>query len=254
MFSSDVAYNFAGRRFIVTGASSGMGRQVAKDLAGAGGIVLAVARRESRLAELSQEYGTNIVAGIADVCDYNEVDRVINNFVAEHGKINGAVHAAGIFESTPLRTYDEEKARRVMDVSFWAGIHLMKVINTKRMSEHGCSSVLFSSVSAYIGEKSLFAYSASKAAMQIATRTVAKEIYPTGNRINTISPGWVDTEMTKKELNTTAVSPKILDRHLLGIGNVEDISPLVLFLLSRASRWVTGVDFPVDGGYLGGGV
>ena len=249
-----VSYDFSGERFVVTGASSGMGRTVAKELADSGATVLAIARRKELLVRMEQEYPGRIVPGVLDVCDNKALSDTISSFVASYGKLSGAVHAAGIFSSTPLRAYDEKEARKVMDVSFWAGIRLMQIVNKKKNAEEGCSSVLFSSVAAAVGEKSNFAYSSSKIAMQAAVRSIAKEIYTRKNRINTISPGWVHTEMTRYEEENTQVSSKFYDWHLLGIGEPEDVSGMVLFLLSDRARWITGTNVVVDGGYLLGGV
>ncbi len=250
---SKVSFDFTGERFVVTGASSGMGRQITAELAEAGATVLAIARRAERLAELENQYPGMIVPGVLDVCNSEKLSEAISSFVAEYGKFHGAVHAAGIGASTPLRAYDEETARAVMDVSFWSGVRLMQIINKKKNSMPGCSSILFSSVAAHIGEKSFFAYSAAKSALKVAVRTFAKEIYQNGNRINTISPGWVATEMTQwaNEAGTTA--PKMFDRYLFGTGETQDVSGMVLFLLSDRAKWITGEDFIVDGGYLQGG-
>ncbi|MBE6097704.1 MAG: SDR family oxidoreductase [Schwartzia succinivorans] len=249
----DISFNFANRRFIVTGATSGMGRQVAIELAEAGAIVLAMGRREDCLQELKKAFPDNIIPASLDIRDDGKFEEYIREFVQKYGKLNGVVHAAGIIESTPLRTYDEEKAKEIMDISFWRGIRLVQLTNKAKYAEHGCSSILFSSVAAHIGEKGLFAYSASKAALQVAVRTLAKEIYKNSKRINTISPGWVKTEMTQKELETTAVNPEIFNRHLLGLGESQYVSGMILFLLSDRAKWITGQDFVIDGGYLLGG-
>ncbi|ORU01364.1 3-oxoacyl-(acyl-carrier protein) reductase [Anaerovibrio sp. JC8] len=248
-----VQYDFSGERFVVTGASSGMGRAVAKELAAAGATVLAVARREDRLVALQNEFTGQIVPSALDVCDSKALSEAIASFVKTYGKLHGAVHAAGIFSSTPLRAYDEDEARKIMDISYWAGIRLMQIVNKKKNAEDGCSSVLFSSVAAAVGEKSNFAYSSAKIAMQAAVRSIAKEIYQRKNRINTISPGWVHTEMTRNEDENSALNKKFYDWHLLGIGEPEDVTGMVLFLLSERARWITGTDVVVDGGYLLGG-
>lgn len=248
-----VIYDFSGERFVVTGASSGMGRKVAEELATYGAIVLAIARREERLQELKHEYPKKIITATVDVCDTKGMAEAISSFATSYGKINGAVHAAGIFSSTPLRNYDESEARKIMDISFWAGIRFIQLVNKKKNAMDGCSSILFSSVAATIGEKSNFAYSASKLAMQGAVRSIAKEIYMRGNRINTLSPGWVNTELTRKEDERSLVNKKFYEWHLLGIGEPEDVTGTVLFLLSDRARWITGTNVVVDGGYLLGG-
>ena len=191
---SEVTYDFSGERFVVTGASSGMGHQITVELAEAGATVLAIARRTERLTELENQYPGMIVPGVLDVCNSEKLSEAITSFVAEHGKFHGAVHAAGIRASTPLRAYDEETARTVMDVSFWSGVRLMQIINKKKNSMPGCSSILFSSVAAHIGEKSFFAYSAAKSALKVAVRTFAKEV-ATGFECGLSLENWQDIQV-----------------------------------------------------------
>lgn len=100
----------------------------------------------------------------------------------------------------------------------------------------------------------MFAYSAAKAAVQAAARSIAKEICRNRKRINTISPGWVSTEMTHRAVQEAAEDMMgiVEERCLLGLGKPADVSGFVLFLLSERARWITGKDFIVDGGYLWG--
>ena len=246
---SNINFNFTGKKFIVTGASSGMGRQVAVELAAAGAIVLAIARREAELGILQQEYPNNIFIAAVDVTDKIALENAIKQFVLQNGKINGAVHAAGISGLTPLKAYDSAQCEKIMNISFWSGVDLIQIATKSKYAEVGSSNVLFSSVSSYTGEKAMFAYSAAKAAVKIAAKSFAKEIANKSHRINTISPGWVNTQMTeglKDENNATQVE----NRHLLDIGRPSDVSGVVLFLLSDRASWITGTDIVVDGGYL----
>lgn len=245
----NTSFDFTGSAFVVTGASSGMGREVARQLAADGATVLAIARTKTVLDAFAAEQD-GIVPFACDVCDKERLQAGIEQFVQEHGKLCGAVHAAGISAMTPLRRFNEEAARRVMDVSFWAGVNLMQIVNKKKLSMPQCTSVLFSSTSAYAAEKSLFAYASAKAAMQTAVRVMAKEIGMSGRRINTISPGWVQTPMTQKDIEAQTVDDSVLERHLLGLGTPEKVAGMVLFLLSAEADWLTGADFVVDGGYL----
>ncbi|MBR4605159.1 MAG: SDR family oxidoreductase [Lachnospiraceae bacterium] len=249
----NISYDFSGEFFVVTGSSSGMGRCVATELAASGATVLAIARRKDRLEQLEKEYQGHIVPAVLDVCDSKALEDSISSFVISYGKLSGAVHSAGILVNTPLRAYDENEARKIMDVSFWSGIRLMQIVNKSKISKDGCSNVLFSSVAATIGEKSNFAYSSAKIALQAAVRSIAKEIYKKGNRINTISPGWVHTELTRSTEQNSFLNTKFFEWHLLGIGEPEDVSGMVLFLLSDRAKWITGTDLVVDGGYHLGG-
>lgn len=250
----DVTYDFSSKNFIVIGASSGMGRQIAEDLAEAGAHVLAVARREELLRKLQEKYPEHISIALVDMTATQPLDGALAPFVAEFGKLHGAVYTAGVEGLTPLRVFSEDQARIIMETSFWGAIKAMQLINQRKFSVDGCSSVLFSSISAYTGAASMFAYSAAKAAVQAAVRSIAKEICRSGKRINTVSPGWVSTEMTHRAVQEAVedMTRTVEERCLLGLGKPEDVSGLVLFLLSERARWITGKDFIVDGGYLWG--
>ena len=244
-----VKFDFKGKNFIVTGASSGMGRQVSLELAEAGAKVLAIARRENELQKLKEFYPDYIVPSSLDVCDEEKLENAIKNFVNQYGKIDGAVHAAGISKLTPLKKKKKNEAERIMDVSFWAAIQLIQIATKVKYSNLGASFLAFSSVRAIHTDKGLFAYASAKAAIKIAMKTFAKETANRKIRINTISPGWVNTNMTDRLEETNNLS-EVNRNSLLGIGNPEDVSGMVLFLLSDRSKWITGTDIVVDGGYL----
>ncbi|MBR1672982.1 MAG: SDR family oxidoreductase [Fretibacterium sp.] len=246
---SRVIYDFTGERYVVTGASSGMGRRVALELAEAGAAVLALGRNEERLDILRAAYPELIVTASLDVCGAGAMERAIEAFVEARGRLNGGVHAAGISDMTPLRSYSRETARRIMDVSFWAGMDLLQLVTRSKFGVRGTSTVLFSSVYAASPTKGMFAYGAAKAAVNAALRSAAKEIGVKGHRVNSVLPGWVATPMTEQAGESRDIG-EIVARHLLGPGKPEDVSGVVLFLLSGASRWMTGANIVVDGGYL----
>lgn len=234
---------------MVTGASSGMGKTIALQLADAGAHVLAIARNEERLHELSKVH-ENIQVCACDVCDYVAMQESIVEAVTRNGKFDGAVHAAGISFPTPLRRYDEEKARRMMDVSFWAGAKLVQMLSKKKYTNAGSSFVMFSSCAAHRGAGGMFAYAAAKAASKNAVASLAREICKNGSRINSVSPGCVRTEMVQQEMEAGLDYTAIEQRHLLGLGKPQDVSSMVLFLLSDEAHWITGTDFIIDGGYM----
>lgn len=246
---SRVIFDFSGENFVVTGASSGMGRQVAIELAEAGANVLAIARNEARLQELQAQFPDNIFIASLDVCDSEKMENAIKDFVAVKGKLQGGVHAAGITDITPLKLYDKDKASQIMDINFWAGIDFMQYTAKKRVSHDGASFVIFSSVYALSSPKGMFVYSAAKAGINIAIKSISKEISKRKQRINAIMPGWVKTEMTD-ELGIISNKSEIIANELLGIGTPSDVTGMVLFLLSDRGRWITGSNIAVDGGYL----
>lgn len=246
---SQVTFEFTGCNFVVTGASSGMGKQVAIELAEAGAKVLAIARGKAALESLKALYSENIEIGVADVCDANTLSTIISEFVTKHGKISGAVHAAGITALTPLKAFDKAEAHKIMDISFWGAVNLLQICTKAKVSNKSASFLLFSSVRSHRTDKGLFSYAGAKAALRIAAKTFAKETANRQIRINTISPGWVNTSMTNG-LEETHNLEEVNRNSLLGLGEPSDVSGMVLFLLSDRAKWITGTDFVIDGGYL----
>lgn len=242
---SSIEFDFQDSNFLVTGASSGIGKQIVLDLAKAGARILAVARRKSILDELKTLYPDNIFVATCDVCDKTEIKKSIDNFVNINGVFNGFVHAAGIYEFSPLKVFEKSSFYNMMDISFWSGFDIIQILQKRKYSADGCSFVMFSSVAARKGEKGLLAYSATKAAVSSAVRAAAKEIANRNMRINTVMPGRVDTPMTEPYQND-----EVNRLCLLGVGKTYDVSVPVLFLLSDGAKWITGTDFVVDGGYL----
>ena len=251
---SELVYNFKGKNFVVVGASSGIGRQIAIDLVSQGGCVLTIARRKEKLLEIKNQYPDSVEVAVLDVESAGEKDwnEVIGDFVKSRGKIRGGVYTSGISGNTTLKYFDKELAHRIMEVSFWGMVDFVQCVSKNRVSEKNLSLVAMSSIASYTGEKSLFAYSAAKAAVRTGVKSIAREISSTGRRINTISPGWIaGTEMTETANGIESdVQGLMASYSLLGLGKVTDVSSMTMYLLSDASRYITGADFVVDGGLL----
>lgn len=245
-----IRFDFKGENYVVTGASSGMGRQLSLELAQSGARVLAVARHEEKLCKLQAQFPNNIFAAALDVRDNEKMEHIIKSFVKVNGKLQGGVHAAGINNFTPLKTYDRELAGNIMNVSFWAGIELIRLITNSKYGNRGMSIVLFSSVCAKSSEKGMFAYAAAKSAINGCLGSLAKELCIKGDRINSIMPGWVNGSAMTSDLDGI-IDQKILKKnHLLGLAEAQDVTGMVLFLLSERARWITGTSIVVDGGFL----
>lgn len=248
----NINFDFTGKNFVIVGASSGIGKQTAIELARSGANVLAIGRNVQRLAELQSIVPTQIFTMSLDVIDAEQDDwaKLFSNFISAVGKIDGGVYSAGIVGLTPLNSFDRELAHRIFDTSFWGMINFMQVAAKKKFSNVGSSFVLLSSLAADFGTKSLFAYSAAKAAVKAAVKPIAKEIIRNRHRINTVSPAMVKTDMLGNITYEDEIGASEISRYLLGLGKPEDISGLILFLLSDRAGWITGQDFSLDGGYL----
>ncbi len=239
----NVTFDFSGQNLLVTGASSGIGRETARELLEAGATVMGIARHFPESDELTEEYPGRWVPMKADVTDLATVEEVVTAFVAKHGKLSGCVHSAGMAVLLPVNVWDHEQAKRVMDVNLWAGEALLKLLWKRKYHEVGFSHVFISSVSAQKGQKGLSIYAASKAAVESLVRTAAQELAVKGQRVNSVCLGWIETGMTRDTENDVPPSP-------LGSGRTEDAVGMILYLLSDRARWITGANFIIDGGYL----
>ena len=255
----NVTFDFSRKNFVVVGASSGIGRQVALELSQSGANVLAVGRNLERLDALRANSPVNLIKHppriFVEQLDVtkttaDEWSSVLENFTRSVGKINGGVYTAGIWGLTPLNSFDESLAHKIFDTSFWGAVKFLQTATRKKFSDGGASFVLMSSVAGEFSGKSLFAYSAAKAAVQAAVKSFAAEIVRGGHRINSVAPALVKTEMMQIEMFAAAASEEIISRHLLGLGTAEDVAGMILFLLSERASWITGQNFFVDGGYM----
>ena len=247
----NIKFDFGGKNFVIVGASSGIGRQTALELVESGANVLAVGRNLERLKSLKDTCPQKIFTVSLDVLKANQDDwsSALTNFVSNCGKIDGAVYSAGIVGATPLNSFDAELAHKIFDTSFWGMINFVQVAAKKKFSNAGSSFVLMSSItSAGFGTKGLFAYTAAKSAVTGVLKPLSKEIIRNRHRINAVSPAMVKTEMVA---NAAAdfISEDEISRYLLGIGTAEDVSGMILFLLSDRAGWITGQNFLIDGGY-----
>ena len=243
----------------MVGASSGIGKQTTIELSQSGANVLAIGRNLERLAELKKnspislvKHPPRIFTEQLDVLTATADDwsAVLENFTSTVGRINGGVYTAGIWGLTPLNSFDSALAHKIFDTSFWGAVNFLQTATRKKFSDGGASFVLMSSIASEFCGKSLFAYSAAKAAVQAAVKSFAAEIIRSKHRINSVAPALVKTEMMQNEMYAATASEEIISRHLLGLGTASDVAGVILFLLSERAAWITGQNFFVDGGYM----
>ena len=245
----NLKFNFSEKRFIITGTTSGIGQKISLALAGAGAELLAIGRRAERLKELKDKFPDKISIAAIDVNNFADLKNAIEDYAAIK-KVNGTVHAAGVNKFTPLRAFNWNDADSIIKTSAYAGIELIKLASSKKVGEVGSSHVLLASVAGIKGEVGFTAYSAAKSAVIGAMRSMALELAVKDMRVNAITPGWLPTEMTDSiEARYPGKIDTIKLQHPLGIGSVEDIANLVMFLLSDEARWITGSNIVIDGGY-----
>ena len=248
----EVEFNFSGKKYIVVGASSGMGKQITLELAAAGANVLAIARNGERLGKVKEKFPQHIEISMIDVCDAEDEiwNAALKQFVEKYGKFDGGIYTAGITGTTPLKMFNQNLAKDIVITSFMGCVQFLHFATKKSFSMENASFIVFSSLAAYEGPKGILFYAGAKAAVQAVVRSISKEIAKRKQRINSISPGWVETEMTDSYLKSIEMHHNEISTGPLGIGASADVSGMVLFLLSNRAKWITGQDFVDDGGAL----
>jgi len=238
-------FSLAGKRILVTGASSGIGRQVAISCAQMGAQVVASGRNAERLqSTFAQLQGDNHVQVVADLTRQDDLDRVVK----ESGIVNGVVHAAGITKLVPFRLISRQHMDDMFASNTFAPMLLTKgLLAKKRIAANG--SILFiSSIASHVGPMASGSYAASKAALLGVMRTLAREVAKQGMRANCIAPGYVRTPMLDDLGQAGGNMADLLTLAPLGLGEPEDVAYAAVFYMSDASRWITRNYFVVDGG------
>jgi NAD(P)-dependent dehydrogenase (short-subunit alcohol dehydrogenase family) len=244
---------FGGRAVVVTGASSGIGRACALELASQGARVVMVGREQATLAQTAAVLeGDGHHTLIIDLDEIGSIAPAVRRAVETVGPLYGLCHAAGVVATKPLSVTTPESLRALFNINLMAALELARVVSRRDvMIAEGGSLVFVSSVYANRGVAGETAYSATKGALASAARSMAVELARRRVRVNSIAPGLVKTPMTDAALEE--LSPGQIEaierRHLLGIGTPADVAKAAVFLLSPEARWITGVDLTVDGGY-----
>lgn len=239
------------KRVLVTGASSGIGRATAILISELGGKVIAVGREESTLKKtMDQLTGEGHQLNVFDLAEAELIPKWMQE-IASQGRLDGLVHMAGIHGAKPLRVSDVDFVNNLMAINVGSAMQLARGFRHKKVRAATSSIVFASSIAAMIGEPGISAYSATKGAIISISQSLASELCGEGIRVNCISPSFVKTEFTKEFFsNLTSDQLAALEsKHPLGFGEPEDVAPLIAFLISDSSRWMTGSNVVIDGGY-----
>lgn len=234
--------DLSGRSFLVTGASSGIGRSVSIALAERGAQVVLTGRSEQRLQQtLASMQGQHAVVN-ADLRDKDQCAGLAQRI----GSLDGLVHCAGISKPVPLRLASDEVIEETFGANLFSTVYLLRALLKQNKLKNKSSIVLISSIAAVTGTQGTSLYSMSKAALMGGVRALAAELSRKQMRINCITPAVVKTEifteMQEEWLNQQAL------KYPLGLGKTDDINNAIMFLLSDASAYMTGTEIVMDGG------
>jgi NAD(P)-dependent dehydrogenase (short-subunit alcohol dehydrogenase family) len=243
----DNIFSLRNKTILITGASSGIGRQIAITASAMGATLIITGRDEERLLETK-----NLLAGesthlVADLTRHTEV----NALIAGLPRLDGVVFCAGVVEYTPVKFISAEKIDKIFLINFNSQVLLTQQLLKGKKMERAASLVYISSISAKIGVAATALYAASKAALNSFVKVTASELASQKIRANAICPGLVRTPLLSRAAgdNLSAETFSEAEKsYLLGLGETQDVAGPAVFLLSDAARWITGTEIIVDGG------
>lgn len=245
-------FSLEGKTILITGASSGIGRQCAIDCSKMGATIVAVGRNQERLVEtLDLLEGNNNRQYVFDLTNLDEIKQLVSQIVTERGKLDGIICAAGIEKSAPMKLLKPVDYEEILKINTISSFELIRQATSIKTINTPASIVLISSITAVIARTTTTAYSASKGALVSGARVMAAELSNRKIRVNCILPGTILTPLMQKflsELSEEAYQNRI-SGFPLGLGETTDVSNACIYLLSDASRWITGQNLVVDGGY-----
>lgn len=245
--------NLNQKNIFITGASSGIGKACAILASNLGANVILIGRNKERLQEtLNNLKEGNHLHYAIDITDYSILEKIIDESVEKIGKISGFIHSAGIETTKPLQAMSAPVYEKLFATNIISAFEISKHLSKKKnLDTMGASFVFISSIMALYGKKGIIGYGSSKSALIGGVKAMALELAPKNIRVNCILPGLVETEMTQKMLTSLPGNyiNDIKNKYPLGIGKPEDVANSTIFLMSDLSKWITGIDFIVDGGY-----
>jgi len=242
-----------GKVAVVTGASKGIGADIAKQFAAEGAAVVVnyASSKEGadRVVDEIAKRGGKAVAVQADVAKKKDIERLFTETKKAFGQLDILVNNAGVYEFMPLEEVTEKKFHRMFDINV-LGMLLVTQEALKHFNAEGGSIINIGSLASSLTPPTAVVYNATKGAVDAITRTLAKELGPRKIRVNSINPGMVITEgaiaggYTEGDMRKMFESQTPLGR----VGETEDIAPAAVFLASSDSAWITGETLRVAGG------
>lgn len=247
-------FSLEGKVIVISGAASGIARQCAVDCSRMGARLILLDLNGPGLEETMTmvERPEDHYYAEVNLTDYSRVTEAVSEGVAKVGKINGLLNCAGISTTLPLNSVKDDLLDKFFHVNVYTGYFLTKeVCKRANLSEAGASVVFFSSVAGSFGEAGKSVYGMTKGALLSAAKSLAVELARKNVRVNSISPGVIVTPINQNLPHIADPEKRALleAQHLLGLGKTTDIANACIYLLSDASRWVTGTNLFVDGGF-----
>jgi NAD(P)-dependent dehydrogenase (short-subunit alcohol dehydrogenase family) len=244
------AFSLKGEVALITGGGTGIGLAIARGMAASGAQVVIVGRRESPLREACAAIGERASFEVFDVTDFAAAEPMLHRIAERVGPVSILANNAGIHLKRSAVDTTVEAFNEVLQTHVLAAHNLTRAV-LPGMLERKHGNILFTaSMASLFGLPMVLAYAAAKSAYLGMVRTLATEVSPHGVRVNAIAPGWIETDITRRAVDSDPPrKAKILSRTPMGrMGQPEDIGWGAVYLCSPAARFVTGAVLPIDGG------
>jgi NAD(P)-dependent dehydrogenase (short-subunit alcohol dehydrogenase family) len=244
----DTSFSLLGKTILVTGATTGIGFETCKQICVAGGNFIGIGRDIEELQQYIHDHALKSSKAVRfDLLALDEIHLLVSKLPM---KIDGFVHSAGIAHVSPMRFFNFKEYEHIRKINLDCVLVLCsELLKKKKINKHS-SIVFISSISAIRGAKGNGLYAITKTALDAVSKVYANELSSKGIRVNTVQPGMVDTDMSKQAEDI--LSKEVLDidrsKYPLGYGETKDIALPIIFLLSSASKWITGQAIVIDGG------
>lgn len=240
-------FSVEGKRILVTGATSGIGRAIAVECAKMGASIIALGRNQERMKSLECQLGEGHSYWTIELTDLTAVEELVNNIE----KVDGVVNSAGIGTTNLFQFLSPEKMREIFDINFFAPIELTRLIVKKKKINRGASIVFLSSidgpVNSHIGNSS---YSATKSALAAMAKGMAVELAGKQIRVNYLMPGQTETPLIHNSSITDEQLEIDMSKYpLKRYARPEEIAFGAIYFLSEASSFTTGTGLIIDGGF-----
>lgn len=245
-------FDFTGKRYIVTGSTSGMGRATAIKLSQQGAEIVQIARNAEKMQDmLAQLEGTGHKCYQKDFSEAGGYKEILDDIVSDGKKIDGLIYCAGIAKILPVTLLSKKTMDESMTTNLYSFVEMVSALSKKKYHDKA-SIVGVSSISVLYPQKCQGIYVATKSAMNAIVTSMAIELAEKGIRINTVMPSSTNTQMLKEafENKTAEQIQESISQQVLGLTEPEDIADIIMFLLSDAARMITGREIYADGGYI----
>ncbi|MBX9852728.1 MAG: glucose 1-dehydrogenase [Cytophagaceae bacterium] len=244
------AFELNGKIALITGGGTGLGFGMAKCILEAGGKVVITGRREDVLKTACAELGKNASYVVADVNDKPALPGIVKNIEEKTGPIDILINNAGINMKKSSFDMTDEEFEQIIDTNLKSVFALTREVARYMVQRKRGSIIMISSMSALFGLANVAAYGASKSGVTGMVRILASEYSPQGVRVNSIAPGFIETPMLFKAIDSDpGRKAKILGRTPMNsFGKAEDIGYAAVYLASDAAKFITGTNLVVDGG------